>query len=113
MRSGGRGSVPMRIRIALVFVILGVLNALIAAGVTSYLEAQRPIDASALRAWISFAVWMWPSSIMMMAADSHNPPMVMVALALAVSAAINGCLYGVVGLLLGAVWEKLALPRTH
>ncbi len=107
----GPWRVPARIRMAGAFAILGVFNALMAAGVTWYLQLQGRIGVSTWQAWDSFVMWVWPSAIMMTAGDMHDPPMLMQLLVLALSAAVNGCLYGVLGLLIGGAWEKLAARR--
>jgi hypothetical protein len=97
------------IKVAFVMMIVGFVNAVIAMGITWHLNAQRPIDPSALRAWSKVVIWIWPTAIMMMAGDSDSSVTSGIIVGV-ISAVFNACVYAMVGLVIGAIWQKLAAP---
>ena len=98
--------VPMMIKVAFALMIVGLINALVALGITCYLNTRRPIDPSALQVWSRVAIWIWPSGIMMMVGDFHSSTTSQIIVGV-LSVTANACLYGMVGLAIGAVCQKL------
>jgi hypothetical protein len=101
-----RAPVHPIIKVALTMMILGLITAAIAAGVTYHLNSQQPIDRKAFQLWSRTAIWVWPSGMMMTAADSSSPVLARVILVISIIA--NGCLYALAGVVIGAIWQKLA-----
>jgi hypothetical protein len=94
------------IRVSLVLMIIGLINALIAIGLTDYFQARSSIDPDALLEWGKVVFWIWPAGIGMMAGDSGRAASTtMIMLVMCVIG--NTLIYGVVGIALGAVWQKL------
>jgi hypothetical protein len=76
--------------------------------VTFHLNSQRPPDLLALRAWEHAIIWLWPGGIVMMVEPKNR---VIEALGLVWSVLVNGCLYSMVGLAAGALWQRLGRAR--
>ena len=105
-KTESRAGTPLGLKVALLFTALGFISAASSAGVTFYLNTRVPIDAKALQAWSRNVIWAWPTSIMMMATESSNgwiAGMILVASVIA-----NACLFGVGGLVIGTLLQKLS-----
>jgi hypothetical protein len=87
-------------RVAFVLMLVGLINGWVGAAITYHLNSHLPTDLDDFQTWVRIIDWIWPSALVMAPGGS------IVALALSVVA--NGCLYGVVGLVIGAIWEMLA-----
>ena len=105
-----KNSMPTKLKVALALMIIGFVNALIAAGFTWYLDTRSP-SSDALQLWSSVAFWIWPSGIMMIARDSNYRPAIITATMLGCSALVNAVLYGVAGLLLAGLWQRFVKVR--
>ena len=102
MTADSEGRAAPMFRIAFLLMIVGLINGLIGAAITDHLNSHLPTDLDDFQTWQSIIDWIWPSALLMAprrAARSSR---------WSLSVVTNGCLYGVVGLLIGAIWRKLA-----
>jgi len=86
------------------FCALGLFGALVGMGITHHLQSADPPDIGALRWWSGAVLWIWPGAIVMMV----EPDTLAIELfALGFSAVLNIALYGLVGLVIGSIWQRL------
>jgi hypothetical protein len=83
---------------------LGFVIAMLIAFLTSYMNPQQPAQREVLVFMSRHFVWLWPFGIMTMV-DSSNPFIALLILFL--SAILNACLYGLLGLVIVAASKKL------
>ena len=97
----------VQFKVAVVFIVLGFMNAVLAAGITYYLNSRPDVSQATLQAWSrnSAIDWLWPSGIMLMAADRSSHIVQTVILLFSIVA--NASLYGIIGLIVGTVWQRL------
>jgi hypothetical protein len=100
-----RNGASWGIRVALLFAVLGFINAAISAGVTFYLNSGAGVNNKLIHNWSKNVIWVWPTSVMMMAAESTNR--LLGGVILMASMVLNACLYAIVGLLVGALFQKI------
>lgn len=98
---------PPMIRVALVLMIVGFANALIVIGMTYSLDSRYWNDGETPQVWSRVLLWMWPAGIGMMAGDSGGRAASTTIIMVVMSVIGNTLIYGVVGIALGAVWQKL------
>ncbi len=100
-----KGRYDLIIKAGSVMMTLGVIVAAFVAGITCYLNSQRPLPREELQAWSRLVIWIWPSGIMMLVTKSSGS--VGTVIILVSSLIVNGFLYALVGVLVAAFWKKL------
>jgi hypothetical protein len=103
-------SAPLVMRFEFVLMIIGFVVAVLLAGLGYYLNPQIPTHREALLILSRFFVWIWPFGIMMMVDTSNTFIAVLILL---VSAIFNAGLYGLIGVAIASVWQRLRKRASH
>jgi hypothetical protein len=86
--------------------VVGFANAVIAFGITESLHSRRWIDPNAPEVWVRVIPWVWPTAIMLMPGDDRRSTATTV-MVVGMSVIANMVIYGILGLAIGAVWQKV------